>query len=190
MGADFSLSTSSSDSILTVNPQNVLVGDYELTFHISLTNYPKVFSTITTSVTITACVVTSVKVVQAPSKFDLASQSYQLMSPTDWTYPLTTLQSPDCGYPSSGWMVAQGPIISGNSPDEFLTINDSGVFTVGVTAGSSYERAGEYTVLISRVSVNGITYDQTSLLSPKEFILTVSCSDLCASTTLTASTIT
>lgn len=40
MGADFSLSTSSSDSILTVNPQNVLVGAYELTFHISLTNYP------------------------------------------------------------------------------------------------------------------------------------------------------
>jgi hypothetical protein len=141
-------------------------------------------------VTITACVVTSVKVVQAPSKVDLASQSYQLMSPTDWTYPLTTLQSPDCGYPSTGWTVAQGPVISGNSPEYFLTINDSGVFTVGVTAGSSYERAGEYTVLISSVTVNGVTYGQTSLLSPKEFILTVSCSDLCASTTLTASTVT
>jgi hypothetical protein len=40
MGADFSLITSSLNSILTVNPQNVLVGDYVLTVHISLTNYP------------------------------------------------------------------------------------------------------------------------------------------------------
>ena len=40
MGADFSWTESPPQSILTVNPQNLLVGDYVLQFKICLTLFP------------------------------------------------------------------------------------------------------------------------------------------------------
>ncbi len=58
MGGDFTWTTLSPQTQLSVNPQNLPIGSYVLTFDICLINYPSICNQFGSSVTITACVVT------------------------------------------------------------------------------------------------------------------------------------
>ncbi len=117
------------------------------------------------------------------------------MSTTDWIYPLTTLQTPACGYASSGWSVvsnpySSGPTILGDKPEFFdnSLIASTGQYTITVEDGNNDNRLGDYEIQIFSVTINGVTYDKPSLVAPSSFILTVYPSTaLCQSAVVTAS---
>ncbi len=95
----------------------------------------------TFTVTITPCVVTSVKVVQASDSADLVDQTYTLSATNSFSYGLAVLITPNCGYASSGWAI----IASGPNPANFNTIDSAtGLYNVGPTADLS--QAGSYTI--------------------------------------------
>ena len=54
---------------------------------------------------------------------------------------MTTKQTPNCGYQSSGWRVVAGPTISGNSEAQFLTI-DSATGMYSIAPGLSRDTVG------------------------------------------------
>jgi len=136
------------------------------------------------TLTITPCVVTSLKVVQLSDLGDLAAKAYSLSSVSILNYPLTTKQTPACGYASSGWIAsAVGPV-----PANFALIRiSSGVYSVGPTALTN--QRGTYTITITNVVVDGVTYDGSTYVldSPSSFILDVG--SPCDSTIVTASTV-
>ena len=87
-----------------------------------------------------------------------------LLNNVAFSYSLTTQQTPNCGYESSGWAVSQSKI-SGVStrPSDFVTINAAtGVYSIGPM--NQADRAGVFTISIDAVTVNGVTYSVTSLV--------------------------
>ena len=77
-----------------------------------------------------------------------------------FNFQLSTKQTPPCGYPSSAWAVEKGPTISGSNHDEFLTIDpDTGMYSIA--PGKSRVSQGEYTVVISAVTLHGNNPDTT-----------------------------
>ncbi len=95
---------------------------------------------------------------------NLKPQTFVLNS-TPFSYALTTKQTPNCGYTSSGWSVTQSKI-SGVStrPSDYITIDgNTGVYSIA--AMNQADRAGVFTISIT-VTVNGVTYNSASLVSP------------------------
>jgi len=71
-----------------------------------------------------------------------------------FNFQLATKQTPACGYTSSAWTIEKGSTISGNKHDEFLTIDPStGLYSI--VSGKSRDSQGEYTVIITGVTLNG-----------------------------------
>lgn len=69
------------------------------------------------------------------------------------TYQLTTIQTPSCGYPATGWTIN----VTGPVPANFKSIDSTtGLYSVGPTYGSGQE--GTYTVKITNVDVDGASY--------------------------------
>jgi hypothetical protein len=131
------------------------VGSYIISFEVCLANYPSQCVTFSSSVVITDCVITAVQVVESPGLGALSLQNYYLTN-TPFAYPLTTKQTPNCGYTSSGWAVT----VTGTNPTyttNFAVINPAtGVYGFG--GMNQADRVGTYTIAISAVVLNGVTY--------------------------------
>ena len=95
---------------------------------------------------------------------------------TPFYYALLARQTPDCGYPSSGWTVSATG-----------TTTESAYFAPIVSSHAEYElyyfpatnqanRVGVYTITITALTINGVTYGSlgsTSLSAPYSFTLDV-----------------
>ena len=55
--------------------------------------------------------------------------------------------------------------------------------------GTNSNRVGTYSIAITSVTVNGVVYNGASLVSPSTFVITVSMTAGCGTTTVTASTV-
>ena len=120
---------------------------------------------------------------QSPDLADLADQTYTLSSALTLSYHLAVKLTPSCGYTSSGWSVtASGPV-----PANFNTIDAlTGTYSVGPT--TTLSQSGTYTIQVTSVVVNGITYGTSpALISPSSFTLTVL--NPCAATIVTGSNV-
>ena len=111
-----------------------------------LTNHPTRCATYNSNVVITACVLTSVQVVQQSNNGNLAAQAYTLLSATQFNNQLTTKQTPSCGYTSSAWAISGGTTISGTKPEFFTDSGNidatTGLYYISVSDGSSTSRFG------------------------------------------------
>ena len=110
-----------------------------------------------------------------------------MLNNTPLNYPLTTKQTPNCGYASSGWSVSQSKIsgVSTRTSDYDTIDTATGVYSI--SAMDQANRAGVFEIAITSVTVNGVTYTGTQLVSPSTFILTASTG--CSGTVVTASTV-
>ena len=143
-------------SVLTLHPkyQPAEVGSYTFQLKTCLRYYSTVCFATIVSAEVNDCVITSLKVVQAPSKVNLTNQNYALSSNTLFNYQLFANQTPVCNYTSSGWTVASGSPISGNSPGEYLNLNPStGLYSI--LPGRSRDGVGYYTIIITGVTLSG-----------------------------------
>jgi hypothetical protein len=168
-------------SVYTSN--SATFGMHTVTVVAKLTSYTTITSTLATfTVSIQYCIITSLQVVQLTDSGNLAAQSYTLSSIGILTYPLTTKQTPSCGYASTSWTVsAIGP-----APANFAHFSTAtSIYTVGPTTATS--QTGTYTIQIASLIVNSVTYGSTSLVAPSSFILTVV--NPCSGTTVTATSV-
>ncbi len=109
-----------------------------------------------------------------------------ILNNVPFSYPLTTKQTPNCEYQSSGWAVTASGSNTAYLPN-FETIDaNTGVYSV--PGMNQAERAGTYTISVSAVVVNGVPYGLASLVLPNSFELSVG--DGCSTTVVTASTVT
>ena len=128
-----------------------------------------------------------VQVVESPGLGVLQAQTLVLNNIDSVTYPLTTKQTPDCKYSSSGWSVSQTKLagISTRNSDYNSIVANTGVYSV--PSDNHANRAGYFQITIETVTVNGVEYTPTSLLSPFSFTLTASTG--CEQTVVTASSV-
>lgn len=98
---------------------------------------------------------TALKVVTSPGLANLSARSYSLNN-TPFSYALTTVQTPSCGYSSSSWAVSSSGANSAAAPN-FAVINSAtGVY--GFAGMNQENRVGSYTIAITSVTVNGVTF--------------------------------
>ena len=182
-----SLSIGSNDGLISVqSTNNAQIGTHTATVTVSLADFSAVSSVSATfTITILACAVTSVKVVQQLDQGNLQPQTYTLSSADSLTYQLEVKLTPNCGYASSDWVVTA---TGGPAPANFQNIGSStGLYTVGPTIQTT--QAGTYAISITSVTVESIVYGASPmlLLTPSSFTLTVI--DPCQTTTVTSSTV-
>jgi hypothetical protein len=147
-------------------------------FKVCLKLYPTICKESDSTFTVASCILTSPpQVVKKNTETPLATQYYDLTSSSAFTYSLGLLQmSPKCYISGSlGWSVSQGPVITtGSNPAAFLTIAaTTGVYSIAT--GQNLNDWGTYTIQISSVTFNGVTYNgasaSTTLDAPSSFIL-------------------
>lgn len=135
---------------------NTKVGTHTATVTLFLSGFPNVTLDIGTfTITLTKCIVNSVKIVRTSNGASLSSKTYVMDSTATLTYQLFTYQTPACGYPSTGWTID----VTGPVPANFKSIDSTtGLYSVGPTYGLGQE--GTYTVKITNVDVDQISYGQ------------------------------
>ena len=127
------------------------------------------------------------QVVESPSLGNLSPQTF-LLNNTPFTYPLTTKQTPNCGYLSSAWAVSQTKISGVSTRTSDYSTIDAVIGVYSIPAMNQANRAGIFNIAITSVTVNGVIYNGASLVSPSTFILDAT-TPSCSSTVVTASTV-